>query len=456
MAVLEPCFLSVAEAAEQIRQHALTALDLARSCVAEIDRIEPEIRAWVTIDREGVLREAATLDREARDGRFRGLLHGIPLGIKDVFYTAGMRTTGGHAPMANFVPEFDSAVVERLRRAGAIVLGKTTTTEYALIAPTPTRNPWNTEHTPGGSSSGSGAAVAARMCLGAIGTQTGGSTIRPAAYCGVVGFKPTHGRISCFGMIPLAQSTDCPGMIVRSVADIAPMLQVLAGYDARDHTSALVPVDDYLGGSRATIAEPRLALMMGGEFLDKSNDEVRANVKATADKFARAGARIDEVEPPPSLADMSEAFWRVLAAEAAAHHREEIERHPEGFDSRTRELLEKGLAMPAMKYLRALAVRREFRRDVTEILHHYDAVLVPSVPTPAPLGLDSTGDPVFNNPWSMAGNPVVGLPSGLSASGLPLAVQIVGGAFGESRLLALARWCEGVLAFAEMPALVKA
>jgi Asp-tRNA(Asn)/Glu-tRNA(Gln) amidotransferase A subunit family amidase len=153
---------------------------------------------------------------------------------------------------------------------------------------------------------------------------------------------------------------------------------------------------------------------------------------------------------------MSEAFWRVLAAEAAAHHREEIERHPEGFDPRTRELLRKGLAMPAMKYLRALAVRREFRRDVTEILHRYDAVLVPSVPTPAPLGLDSTGDPVFNNPWSMAGNPVVGLPSGLSASGLPLAVQIVGDAFDESRLLALARWCEGVLAFAETPALMKA
>jgi Asp-tRNA(Asn)/Glu-tRNA(Gln) amidotransferase A subunit family amidase len=256
-------------------------------------------------------------------------------------------------------------------------------------------------------------------------------------------------------MIPLAHSTDCPGIIVRSVADIGMMLQVLAGYDARDHTSALVPGDDYLGGS-SMIAAPRIALMMGGEFLQKSNDEVRANVRATADKFAHAGARIDEVEPPPSLADMSEAFWRVLAAEAAAHHREEIERHPEGFDPRTRELLRKGLAMPAMKYLRALAVRREFRRDVTEILHRYDAVLVPSVPTPAPLGLDSTGDPVFNNPWSMAGNPVVGLPSGLSASGLPLAVQIVGDAFDESRLLALARWCEGVLAFAETPALMKA
>src|SRR6185437_7386574 len=170
-----------------------------RSCLAAIDRLEPQVKAWVTLDGEVALREAATLDREADARRVRGPLPGIPVGIKDVFYTAGLRTTGGHSALANFVPDFDAAVVERLRRAGAIIIGKTTTTEYALIAPAETRNPWQIEHTPGGSSSGSGAAVAARMCPAAIGTQTGGSTIRPAAYCGVVGFKPTHGRVSCVG-----------------------------------------------------------------------------------------------------------------------------------------------------------------------------------------------------------------------------------------------------------------
>jgi aspartyl-tRNA(Asn)/glutamyl-tRNA(Gln) amidotransferase subunit A len=227
----EPRTLNLSEAAAMIRQRQLSPVELVHSCLAIIDRLDPEVKAWVTIDREGALREARQLEAESRDGNFRGLLHGIPIGVKDIFYTAGMRTTGGHAPMANFVPDYDSAVVERLRHAGAIILGKTTTTELALLAPTATRNPWNLSHTPGGSSSGSGAAVAARMCPAAIGSQTGGSTLRPAAYCGVVGFKPTYGRVSAYGMIPLAYSTDHPGILARAVNDIVPILQVLAGYD---------------------------------------------------------------------------------------------------------------------------------------------------------------------------------------------------------------------------------
>jgi len=455
MAITEACFLTLSEAASRLRKRDLCSVDLLRSCLAAIDRLEPQVKAWVTLDGEVALREAATLDREADAGRFRGPLHGIPVGIKDVFYTAGLRTTGGHSALANFVPDFDAAVVERLRRAGAIILGKTTTTEYALIAPAETRNPWQIEHTPGGSSSGSGAAVAARMCPAAIGTQTGGSTIRPAAYCGVVGFKPTHGRVSCFGMIPLAHSTDCPGVIARSVADLAPMLQALAGYDPREHTSALRPIYDYVNGCAKAIGEPQIALLMAGEYFANASQEVKANVSETADKLARAGARIDELAMPRSLAGMSEAFWRVLAVEGAAHHREELEQHPESFDPRTLELLQKGLGMSAMKYLQALTVRREFRAAAAEILSHYDAILTPSAPASAPHGLSSTGDPVFNNPWSMAGNPVVGLPSGLSHDGLPMGVQVVGAAFDEARLLAVARWCETLLGFAELPTLVK-
>jgi len=207
----EPCLMTLSKAVRLIRTGGLSPLELLESCLKRIDRIESDVKAWVTIDREGALRQAKLLSEEAVVGTFRGLLHGIPVGIKDIFYTAGMRTTAGHSAMAEFVPEFDAAVVERLKRAGAIILGKTATTEFALMAPAPTRNPWNLAHTPGGSSSGSGAAVAARMCPVAIGSQTGGSTIRPAAYCGVVGFKPTFGRVSAFGMIPLAYSTDHPG-----------------------------------------------------------------------------------------------------------------------------------------------------------------------------------------------------------------------------------------------------
>ncbi len=448
----EPCLMTLSETARRIRKNELSPIELLESCLEMIDRLEPSIKAWVTIDREGASREARSLADEARNSSFRGVLHGIPIGIKDIFYTAGMRTTAGHSAMADFVPEYDSAVVERLRRVGAIILGKTATTEFALMAPAPTRNPWNLEHTPGGSSSGSGAAVAARMCPAAIGSQTGGSTIRPSAYCGVVGFKPTYGRVSAFGMIPLARSTDHPGIIAREVNDLALMLQALAGYDSRDHTSAMMPVGDYIQAIEAPVVQPAIALMTG-DFIEKAADEVRANVRATADRLARAGARVEEIPPPPSFGEIGKAFWNILTAEPAAYHREALENRPDTFDPKTLEFLKKGLTMPAVKYLHSLEVQRHFRREIAVILQRYDAILVPSTNFTAPKGLDSTGDPVFNNPWSMTGNPVVGLPSGLSSEGLPIAVQLVGAAFAEGRLLALARWCEKELGFKEMPSL---
>src|SRR3984893_5969727 len=298
MAGAEPCMLTLTEASRSIREGKLSPVELTRSCLAMIDRFEPQVKAWVTLDRDGALREAARLEDERRAGRMRGSLHGIPIGIKDIFYTAGIRTTAGHAPMADFVPDYDSAVVERLKSAGAIILGKTTTTEFALLAPTPTRNPWNLDHTPGGSSSGSGAAVAARMCPAAIGTQTGGSTLRPSAYCGVTGLKPTYGRISAYGMIPLAPRTDHPGIIARAVCDLSLTLQTLAGHDSRDHTSAFQPVHDYVKALEAPVRAPRIALM-GGDFRDKASAEVRATVKGAAERFKDAGAYREEIEPPP-------------------------------------------------------------------------------------------------------------------------------------------------------------
>jgi aspartyl-tRNA(Asn)/glutamyl-tRNA(Gln) amidotransferase subunit A len=445
--------MTLSESARQIRAGELAPLELLESCLKLIDRLEPDLKAWVTIDREGSLRQAKWLGEEAAAGTFHGLLHGVPIGIKDIFYTAGMRTTAGHSAMAEFVPQYDSAVVERLRDAGAIILGKTATTEFALMAPAPTRNPWNLAHTPGGSSSGSGAAVAARMCPAAIGSQTGGSTIRPAAYCGVVGFKPTHGRISAFGMIPLAYSTDHPGIIAREVDDLPLMLQALAGYDPRDHTSAMMPVTDYLKEMTAPVTSPSIALM-AGDFIEKAADEIRTNVRAVAGRFAHAGARVEQIEPPPSFGELGKAFWTILATEPAAYHQEGVENRPGTFDSKTLDFLQKGLATPAVKYLHSLEVQRRFRREIALILQHYDAILVPATNFTAPAGLDSTGDPVFNNPWSMSGNPVVGLPSGLSGSGLPLGVQLVGASFAEGRLLALAKWCKKELAFKEMPSMV--
>jgi aspartyl-tRNA(Asn)/glutamyl-tRNA(Gln) amidotransferase subunit A len=445
----EPSLMTLTEAVQLIRSR-----ELLESCLKQIDRLEPRISAWTTVDREGALRRANLLSDEAGAGNFRGSLHGIPVGIKDIFYTDGMRTSAGHSAMADFIPQYDCAVVERLKRAGAIILGKTATTEFALMAPAPTRNPWNPAHTPGGSSSGSAATVAARMCPVAIGSQTGGSTIRPAAYCGVVGFKPTYGRVSAFGMIPLAYSTDHMGIFAREVNDLALMLQALAGYDPRDRTSAMVPVSDYLKELEVPLTQPSLALM-AGDFIQKSSEEIVSNMNAVADRLRRAGAKIEQIAPPPSFDELGKAFWTILSTEPAAYHQEALEQHPDTFQEKTAQFLAKGLTTPAVKYLRALEVQRRFRVEIEAILRHHDAILVPSTNFTAPAGLDSTGDPVFNYPWSMSGNPVVGLPSGLSGQGLPMAIQLVGAAFAEGRLLALARWCEEELAFNEMPSLVQ-
>jgi aspartyl-tRNA(Asn)/glutamyl-tRNA(Gln) amidotransferase subunit A len=451
----EPCLMTLTEAVRRIRARELSPMELLESCLKQIDRLEASVKAWVTLERASSLREAASLGDDLIAGNSRGLLHGIPVGIKDIFFTAGMRTTAGHSAMAEFVPNYDSAVAERLKRAGAIILGKTATTEFALMTPAPTRNPWNLAHTPGGSSSGSGAAIAARMCPAAIGSQTGGSTIRPASYCGVVGFKPTYGRISAFGMIPLAYSTDHPGIIARAVSDLPLMLQALAGYDSRDYTSAMMPVADYLNEFEAPMTQPMIALMTG-DFLDKASPEIRSNVIAVSERLARAGARVDQIPPPPSFQQLGEAFWTILMTEPAAYHREALETRPDTFYPRTLEFLQKGLATPAVKYLHALEIQRRFRGETAAVLQRYDAILVPATNFTAPASLDSTGDPVFNNPWSMSGNPVVGLPSGLSGQGLPIGIQIVGAAFAEGRLLALANWCERELGFHASPSLASA
>src|SRR5579885_126766 len=322
MVATEPSLMPLHEAARRIRTGELSPLELTESCLRQIDRLEPEIKAWVTLDREGALRQAEVLAEDARSYRFRGVLHGIPIGIKDIYFTAGMRTTAGHQSMLQFVPSYDAAVVERLKQAGAIILGKTTTTEFALMAPTATRNPWNLDHTPGGSSSGSGAAVAARMCPAAIGSQTGGSTIRPAAYCGIVGFKPTYGRISTFGMIPGSWSLDHVGIFTKTARDACTMLEVLAGFDPLDITSLKDKVPPYskLIG-RASHRKPRLGLLRDF-FYDNSNQDVKRNIDETVRTLRSKGANISVKNLPPIFDLVASANRAIMTSEIAAVHEE--------------------------------------------------------------------------------------------------------------------------------------
>ena len=430
--------LTVTDVADRIRSRELSPVAVVEACLARIEQTEPLVGAWVFVDAAGALEAARTMEAEARVGRLRGPLHGVPVGLKDIFDVAGMVTTSGAGAFAHRRPDRDSDAAARLRAAGAIIIGKTTTTEFAFSDPTHTRNPWNREHTPGGSSSGSAAAVAARMIPLALGSQTIGSTLRPAAYCGIVGLKATHGVISAAGVTPLAWSLDHVGIFTRSVEDAALVLTVL-----EDRRAAPRP----LGGRPPRLGIPR------GLFMDTAVPEVRAHLDAIATAFASNGASVEDVPLPPSAADLRDAGRLVLRVEAAVYHASQFAVHAGSYRPGIRGLVEAGLKVSAVDYVRAQQVRQQFREEMGPIFERFDALLMPVAPAPAPKGLDSTGDPVLCAPWSFGGFPAIALPSGLSEGGLPLAIQLVAGVHAEQRLLDVARWCKARLNFTAVPGL---
>jgi aspartyl-tRNA(Asn)/glutamyl-tRNA(Gln) amidotransferase subunit A len=440
----EPYSLGVAEAAKQMRDRELSPVALVQSLLSRIEALDPALQAWVTIDREEVLTTAQHREQELERNGARGLVYGVPVGLKDIFYTAGMKTSACSRIYADFVPAYDATVVARLKEAGAIILGKAVTTEFASSDPSPTRNPWNLAHTPGGSSSGSSVAVATGMCPAALGSQTGGSTCRPAAYNGIVGLKPTYGRISRYGVVPLSWSLDTVGILVRSVEDAAVTLQVMAGHDPNDPGSSTQPVPDYLEQMKANDRPPRIGLIKEF-FFDRSTPEIRRHTETTAQKLARAGAAIEEISLPQSFAT-AHACQRVVSnVEAAAFHEEFFRERADEYGAKIRANIEMGMLVPGVRYLQAQRLRRQFRQDMIDLVRRVDVALMPAIPEPAPRDLTTTGDAVFQSPWTSSGLPTIVIPSGLSQSGLPLGVQFAGLPFEEGKLLAAARWCEAVL-----------
>ncbi|MBI4593338.1 MAG: amidase [Candidatus Rokubacteria bacterium] len=427
--------LGAREAARRIREGALSPVALVEACLERIQTLDAQVKAWVHVDAAGALALAREREAQARAGRGLGPLHGVPVGIKDIIDVAGLPTTAGARPWAHRRPAADAGAVTRLKLAGAIVLGKTATTEFAYRDPAPTRNPWKLEHTPGGSSAGSGAAVGARMVPLALGTQTVGSVLRPAAYCGVVGVKATHGLVPVDGVVPLAWSLDHVGVLARSVADAALALGAIAGRSFEPSPP------------RA----PRLGL--APELLARCESEVATQIQQAADGFARAGASVVEITLPASFAAIHDAGLAVLEAEAAASHEESFATHAAEYGKDIRALVEVGLTRPAVRYVQANRARLRFREDVMPVLAEFNALLVPTAPAPAPAGLGWTGDASMCAPWSYAGVPAVTLPSGLARSGLPHALQLVGPAGQEAALFDVAQWCEDVLGFNAAPAI---
>lgn len=438
--------LSACAVVEGVVTRRFSAVELIESLLNRIERLEPRLRAWAVLDREGALAAARRCDAALAAGETVGPLAGLPLGIKDIYYTAGLRTSANSPLLADFVPSEDAEAVGRLRRAGAIILGKTVTTQFADGDPAETRNPWHPERTPGGSSSGSAAAVAARMVPAALGTQTAGSVVRPAAFCGIVGLKPTFGRISRRNVLPFAWSFDTMGVMARSVRDAALLLQTLAGYDPRDDGSVDEPVGDYRAAADQP-RPPRLGLVR--EYVERSQPAVRAHVLAAAERLRKAGATVEEVVFPGDL-DLALACHHVIqSCEASELHARLHAAQPEAFRPRLRAAIEAGRLVPAPAYVRAQRWRRFFRLRVDELLRDFDALLLPTASHVAP-DLSTTGDTSFQAVWTMLGLPAITLPSGLSDERLPFGTQLVGRAWDEPTLLAAASWCENV--FGPLPA----
>lgn len=432
---------TIAAASERVRRRECTAVDLVERCLGVIDELEPRVRAWVFVDRTDALGQARRLDLEIAAGRWRGPLHGIPIGIKDIIDVANLPTAAGSPLLTSNIASADATLVARLREAGAVILGKTVTTQFASFDPPVTRNPWDLDRTPGGSSSGSAAAVACGMCLGAIGSQTGGSITRPASFCGVAGCKPTFGRVSTAGVMPLAPSMDHPGPIARCVRDLAILLEAIAGPDERDPLCSTQPSPRLSVELDQPLARPPRLGILRGLFWDMADEASRESLTQAVETLTARGAVIHEVALPTSFADVLRSHMVIMSVEAAAEHEARFQQHRDDYLPKIRGLVETGLRTTAPDFVRAKQHQQRLSREILACFQDLDVLLTPATLGPAP-DTSTTGDPAFNSPWSFTGLPTVSFPIALTPEGLPLGIQMVGRPFAETELFRCAMWCE--------------
>jgi aspartyl-tRNA(Asn)/glutamyl-tRNA(Gln) amidotransferase subunit A len=438
--------LSIAEAGARLRAGTLTSTALTQHALDRIAALDPLLNAFLLVTKERALADAARADRELKSGIDKGPLHGIPHALKDIYETAGIRTTCHSKVLIDHVPDADGTVAAKLAAGGAVLLGKLATHEFAIGGPSfdlpfpPARNPWNPDHFPGGSSSGSGAAVASGMVRMAMGSDTGGSIRGPAAYCGIVGLKPTYGRVSRRGVFPLSYTLDHCGPLAWSVEDAALTMQVVAGHDSLDPASAEVPVPDFSAELGRDLAGLRLAYPRGFfATVDGVSPEVVAGLDAAVQDLARLGASVEEVALPDY--ELFNACGRViLTAEAYAIHEENLRTRPLDYGRFAYQRMMPGAMLSAADLIQALRLRRELADVVARLLDTHDAIVTANALAPA-IRLDAfppdatMRTPGHTIPFNVTGHPALAVPTGFSKSGLPIGLHIVGRPFDEPTVL---------------------
>ena len=454
MLATDICYLSIADAAELVAKKQLSPVEVVDAHLERIGKTDARLNSFITLLETESLAAAKAAAADIQRGRYRGPLHGIPIGLKDLYYTKGIRTTVGSKIMSDFVPDENATVVEKLREAGAIIIGKLQMHEFAIGSTSenphygPAHNPWDTDRVTGGSSGGSASAVASGQCMGALGTDTGGSVRVPASLCGIVGFKPTFGRVSKYGVFPAAWSLDTVGPMTRTVRDAAIVLNSIAGHDPRDPSSSRRAHEDFTAELGQDVTGVRIGIPKE-HFFDLIDEEVEGSVRKGARVLEGLGASVDEVSIP-LLEYADEIGLTISSSEAAEIHADNLRERPEDFDPGVRSRLEMGALTTAAQYLQAQRARAAFNRQVRQTMDHVDVLLTPTTAVTAPkIGqkMVAVGDGEeprltllarLTRPFNFCGVPAISVPCGFTPAGMPISLQLAGRAFEEAAVLKVA------------------